>query len=44
LGQQCELKDSCLAKQVWEMLEKILQKHFLPIPIRDILDNKVLKP
>jgi Rrf2 family protein len=41
LGMKCELKDSCQAKQVWEMLEKTLQMHFLPISIRDILDNKV---
>ena len=43
LGKKCELKDSCQAKQVWEMLEKTLQKHFLPISIRDILDNKVVQ-
>jgi Rrf2 family iron-sulfur cluster assembly transcriptional regulator len=42
LGKKCELWDSCQAKQVWEMLEKTLQKHFLPISIRDILDNKVV--
>jgi Rrf2 family iron-sulfur cluster assembly transcriptional regulator len=41
LGKKCELRDSCQAKQVWEMLEKTLQMHFLPISIRDILDNKV---
>jgi Rrf2 family protein len=44
LGKKCDLKDSCQAKQVWEMLEKTLQKHFLPISIRDILDNKVGQP
>ena len=43
LGKKCELKDSCQAKQVWAMLEKTLQIHFLPISIRDILDNKVLQ-
>jgi len=43
LGKKCELKDSCLAKQVWEMLEKTIEKHFLPISLRDILDNKVGK-
>jgi Rrf2 family protein len=43
LGKKCELKDSCLAKQVWEMLEKTMQKHFFPITIRDILENKVGK-
>jgi Rrf2 family iron-sulfur cluster assembly transcriptional regulator len=42
LGKKCELWDSCQAKQVWEMLEKTLQMHFLPISIRDILDNKVV--
>jgi len=41
LGKKCELRDSCLAKQVWEMLEKTLQLNFLPISIRDILNNKV---
>jgi Rrf2 family protein len=41
LGKKCELKDSCQAKQVWETLEKTLQMYFLPISIRDILDNKV---
>jgi Rrf2 family protein len=43
LGKKCELEDSCLAKQVWEMLEITLQKHFLPISIRDILDSKVVR-
>ncbi|MBN2400600.1 Rrf2 family transcriptional regulator [candidate division KSB1 bacterium] len=42
LGKKCKLRDSCQAKQVWEMLEKTLQMHFLPISIRDILNNKVL--
>jgi Rrf2 family iron-sulfur cluster assembly transcriptional regulator len=41
LGKKCELRDSCLARQVWEMLEKTLQMKFLPITIRDILSNKV---
>jgi len=41
LGKKCALRDSCQAKQVWEMLEKTLQMHFLPISLRDILDNKV---
>jgi len=41
LGKKCELRDSCQAKQVWEMLEKTLQLHFLPISIADILSNKV---
>lgn len=43
LGKKCDLRDSCLAKQVWEMLEKTLQMHFLPISIRDILDNKMVR-
>ena len=43
LGKKCELKDTCLAKQVWELLEKTMAKHFLPISLRDILDNKVEK-
>jgi Rrf2 family protein len=42
LGKKCALRDSCQAKQVWEMLEKTLQMHFLPISIRDILSNKVV--
>ena len=41
LGKKCELHDSCLAKQVWEMLEKTIETHFLPVSLRDILDNKV---
>ena len=41
LGKKCELRGSCLARQVWEMLEKTIQKHFLPISLRDILQNKV---
>jgi len=44
LGKKCDLRDSCLAKQVWEMLERTLQMHFLPITIRDILDNKMARP
>jgi Rrf2 family protein len=44
LGKKCDLKDSCLAKHVWAMLEKTLQKNFLPISLRDILDNKVIQP
>ena len=44
LGKKCELKDSCLASQVWEMLEKTLQKHFLPISLHDILENRVKMP
>ncbi len=44
LGKQCELKDTCLASQVWEMLEKTLQEQFLPISLRDILQKKVKKP
>jgi Rrf2 family protein len=44
LGKKCELKDSCLAKQVWEMLEKTIEKRFLPISLRDILQNKVEMP
>jgi Rrf2 family protein len=43
IGKKCDLNDSCLAKQVWEMLEKTMQKHFFPITLRDILDNKVGK-
>jgi Rrf2 family protein len=44
LGKKCELRNSCQARQVWEMLEKTLQMHFLPISIRNILDNKVIQP
>ena len=43
LGKKCELTDSCLAKQVWEMLEKTIETHFLPISIHDILTSKVQK-
>jgi Rrf2 family cysteine metabolism transcriptional repressor len=43
LGKKCDLSDSCQAKQVWEMLERTLQMHFLPITIRDILDNKMAR-
>jgi len=41
LGKKCELKDTCLARQVWEMLEKTMQQHFFPITLRDILQNRV---
>lgn len=41
LGKKCPLKDSCLARQVWEMLEKTIEKRFLPISLRDILENRV---
>ena len=41
LGKKCELKGTCLARQVWEMLEKTMQKHFFPITLQDILHNKV---
>jgi Rrf2 family iron-sulfur cluster assembly transcriptional regulator len=44
LGKKCELKDSCQARQVWEMLDKTMQRHFLPISLRDILQNKVGTP
>ncbi len=44
LGKKCELKDSCLARQVWEMLEKTMQKHFLPISLGDILGSRVQMP
>ncbi len=44
LGKKCELNDSCLAKQVWEMLDKTIQKNFLPVSLRDILQNKVGNP
>jgi len=43
IGKKCDLHDSCLAKQVWEMLEKTIEKHFLPISLRDILENRVGK-
>ncbi len=43
LGKKCELKDSCLAKKVWEMLDQTMQKHFFPISLHDILQNKVGK-
>ena len=43
LGKKCDLRDSCQAKQVWEMLEKTMQMHFLPITIRDILENKLAR-
>ena len=44
LGKKCNLEDSCLARQVWEMLDRTLHEHFLPVTIRDILQNKVKKP
>jgi len=43
LGKKCDLKDSCLARNVWVMLEKTLQERFLPITIHDILLNRVDK-
>jgi len=44
LGKKCDLHDSCLARQVWEMLEATMQKHFLPITLGDILGNRVRMP
>lgn len=44
LGKKCELQDSCLARQVWEMLEATMQKHFFPISLGDILGNRVRIP
>jgi Rrf2 family protein len=44
LGKKCELNDTCLARQVWEMLEKTIEKRFLPISLRDILHNKMEMP
>ncbi|MCU0235554.1 MAG: Rrf2 family transcriptional regulator [Acidobacteria bacterium] len=44
IGKKCELKDTCLASQVWEMLEKTLEKQFLPISLHDILQNRVKMP
>jgi Rrf2 family protein len=44
LGKKCELKDTCLASQVWEMLDKTLQKQFFPISLHDILQNRVKMP
>jgi len=41
LGKKCDLKDSCLARNVWVMLEKTLQERFLPVTIHDILLNRV---
>jgi Rrf2 family protein len=41
LGKKCELHESCQARQVWEMLEKTIEKRFFPISLRDILDNKL---
>ncbi len=41
LGGICDLRESCLARQVWEMLDKTLQKKFLPITLDDILQNRV---
>jgi Rrf2 family iron-sulfur cluster assembly transcriptional regulator len=44
LGMPCELRESCLARQVWEMLEATMQKHFLPITLGDVLGNRVKMP
>lgn len=44
LGKKCDLRDSCQAWQVWEMLDKTLQKHFLPVTIGDIVQNRVERP
>lgn len=44
LGKPCELRESCLARQVWEMLEATMQKHFLPITLGDVLGNRVKMP
>jgi Rrf2 family protein len=44
LGKKCELHGTCLARQVWEMLEKTIEKRFLPISLRDILRNRMEMP
>jgi Rrf2 family protein len=44
MGENCELKGSCQARPVWEMLDKKLQECFLPITLSDILQNKIEKP
>lgn len=41
LGKKCELHETCLARQAWEMLETTLNRHFLPISLADLLKNKV---
>jgi Rrf2 family protein len=41
LGKKCDLHDACLARGVWEMLEKTLQERFLPVTIEDILQNRL---
>jgi Rrf2 family protein len=41
LGKKCELHESCQARQVWEMLEKTIEKRFFPMSLRDFLDNKL---
>jgi Rrf2 family iron-sulfur cluster assembly transcriptional regulator len=44
LGKKCDIQETCLARHVWEMLDKTLQERFLPVSIGDILQNKVARP
>jgi Rrf2 family cysteine metabolism transcriptional repressor len=44
LGKKCDIQETCLARHVWEMLDKTLQERFLPVTIGDILQNRVARP
>ncbi len=44
LGSPCPLKESCQARQVWQLLDQTLRQNFLPITLADILAGKVRRP
>lgn len=44
LGSPCPLEDSCLARQVWQMLDQTLRQSFMPITLADILARRVRLP
>ncbi|MBN2346302.1 MAG: Rrf2 family transcriptional regulator [Candidatus Aminicenantes bacterium] len=44
VGKNCGLKDTCLARQVWEMLERTLHDRFSPVTLADILQRRLGKP
>jgi Rrf2 family protein len=39
----CPLNENCLARPLWEHLEKVIKDEFYTITLREILDNKFPK-
>lgn len=38
--ESCPLNEECLARSVWEHLQKLIQKEFFRITLKEILENK----